>query len=167
MKNDGRPFQQELERVLLQYQSAGLLRVRKVDPPVRVVGFGARRQVIFQKNPWLDYAGVWTERSGRAVLFEAKSTAGPRLPFGKDGVTETQLGAIHNWSMAGAVVFVLWRVERGDEKGTYLLTENAFKMAASEGRKSVAPGHGAYPVEQGKGFVTVNFIELMRRLWLK
>lgn len=162
MNNDGRGFQKEIERCLIQYQRDGLLRCKKVDPPVRVIGFGARRQVIFQVNPWLDYVGAWRERGGRLVTFEAKSTADPRLPFGKEaGVSKDQLEAMHHWGQTGAAVFVLWQVRN---IGTFFVLESAFVRARDEGRRSVRPEDGRL-IRQGIGFATVHFLEIMREVW--
>lgn len=88
----------------------GKLRLRKVDPPARIMGGGAGRRVIFLENPFLDFVGVWTECGGRAVFIECKSTAKPKLTFDSDGgITTTQLDALRNWHNAGAVAFVLWQ----------------------------------------------------------
>jgi len=112
--NDGRDFQAEIQRSANEYLYRGWMRLRKVDPPSRVIGGGAGRRVIFLENPWLDFAGVWTERHGRAVFIEAKSTTEPKLAVDRDGgVTEKQADAIIHWRIAGAVAFVLWRCPNG------------------------------------------------------
>ena len=102
----GKEFEEQVEKVLLQYQIAGVLRARKVDPPTRwVMG-----RLIPQANPFLDFVGVWTERAGRSVFFEAKETAEPRLAIGGNGITATQRDSLVLWGLAGAVTFVLWRL---------------------------------------------------------
>ncbi len=122
--------------------------------------------MIFQRNPWLDYVGVWRERGGRAVMFEAKSTAEARLPFGKDsGVTKAQLEAMHHWGEHGAVVFVLWQV-RDKKPTTYMVIEEAFGEAASAGAKSVTPENEyVFQIGRGDGRVTADFLECMRAVW--
>ncbi len=161
-RNDGRSFQTRIETVLLQYQSKGLLRCKKVDPPVKVLGFGKARRVIFLRNPFLDYVGTWTESGGRAVFFEAKSTSEPRLPFGGGaGVTADQLQVMKLWAQAGAAVFGLWEWRNN---GVRFLTLHNFQAADSCGSKSIKWGSqesGAL-VSAGTGFVLFDFLDNMR-----
>ena len=108
--NDGRDFQTEILTAAEEYRFRGFMRLRKADPPMRLAG----GRVIMLENPWLDFGGAWTERGGRALFIEAKSTSTPVLPFDRDGgITEKQMDEISNWRLAGAVAFVLWRCPLG------------------------------------------------------
>jgi hypothetical protein len=84
-RNDGRGFQKEIEQTCGAYQNRRAATLRKVDPPTRVIGTAAARRVIFRPNPFLDFAGSWTARHGRAIFVEAKSTSTHRLPFARSG----------------------------------------------------------------------------------
>ena len=107
--HNGGAFQTRLELTFLGYKDQNRAHLEKVDPPIRVMGGGKNRRVIFMKNPWLDFGGVWTEQGGRALHLEAKSTTDPRLSIGSDhGVTADQVDAIRRWSAAGAACAVVW-----------------------------------------------------------
>lgn len=108
-KNTGKAFEHELELLFKVLESRRVARIRKVDPPTRIVGGGFRRHVIFLPNPFLDYAGAIC-RTGRAVFIEAKSTVDHRLPIARHGgVTEEQVEALRGWAQADALVGILWR----------------------------------------------------------
>lgn len=108
-KNTGKTFEHELDLLFRSLEIRKVARIRKVDPPVRVVGGGFARRTIFLPNPFLDYAGVFYS-SGRAIFVEAKSTSAHRLPIGRSGgVTEEQVESLRAWARAGAFVGVLWR----------------------------------------------------------
>lgn len=114
--NDGKDFEAEIKLCAAEYQFRGWLRLKKVDPPVRTLGGGEFRRVIFLQNPWLDFSGCWTERGGRALFIECKSTAEDKLSIGHkggSGVTPDQISSMINWRLAGAVAFALWRCPSG------------------------------------------------------
>ena len=121
-RNDGRAFENALEVIFTRYSAHNLMRLRKAEPPCKVMGFGAGRRVIFLKNPFLDFIGLWNERAGRFVALEAKSTSKPLLPLDSDsGVTEAQVEALRWWTVAGGVAAVLWE-HRGEVKLVMPLT---------------------------------------------
>jgi penicillin-binding protein-related factor A (putative recombinase) len=158
---DGRAFQDDLVRTCKEYQAMGVLRMRKVDPPMRVMGGGAARRVIFTENPFPDFIGAWTERGGRMVAFEAKSTKEPRLEVGgAGGLNETQLRNLRHWQQAGAVTFVLWEW-RGH--GVILLGTQGLLGLSQKHIKWGFPLRHAVP--PGTGFILHDFLALMRYLW--
>jgi penicillin-binding protein-related factor A (putative recombinase) len=165
--NTGLAFQEAIYRTAAEYQHDGVLRLRKVDPPTRVVGGGANRRIIFQPNPFLDFVGCWTERRGRAVFIEAKSTSEPKLPFdSSSGVTTSQLDSLRHWHNAGAVAFVLW--EHAGK--TRMLTapyvaQYRDAARAGDGFKHVKWEDAGPDIPQGKGFRLVDFIHEMRARW--
>lgn len=157
----GKSFEAEVQMVLTQYEHRGLMRVRKVDPPVRVLGFGVKRRVIFLKNPWLDFVGAWDEREGRCVIIECKETREPRLPFGRDeGITQSQLHNLHCWSASDAAAFILWRT--GGQ--TFFATIRQLYKARDDGRKSLTPDY-CDTVQPGLGFAIMDFVVQMRAAW--
>lgn len=163
-RNDGRRFEDLLERVLAQYEGAGFMRVRKVDPPTKV--FGGR--VVFLENPFPDFVGVWKEAAGRMVAFEAKSTLEPRLEAGgARGLTKKQLDALGEWGANGAVVFVLWEL-RGAVKliPPVRLRRFCHEITEAKGPRSFRWDEpDLLPVPQGKGWVIADFRAVMRDLW--
>jgi len=104
----GKAFQTRLELTIMGYRAAGRADLEKIDPPLKVYGTGARRNVVFLSNPWLDYAGVWSEMGGRSLHLEAKSTEGERLGLGGGGVSDNQIAAMRRWTRAGAIAAVVW-----------------------------------------------------------
>ena len=104
----GKAFQSRIESIFLGYRKASRADMEKIDPPLKVYGTAARRSVVFLENPWLDYAGTWTEQGGRALFIEAKSTEGERLGLGSSGVSDGQIKSLRRWSNAGAIAAVAW-----------------------------------------------------------
>jgi penicillin-binding protein-related factor A (putative recombinase) len=151
--NDGRGFQKEIEITCGAYQSRRVATIRKVDPPTRVVGSGSARHVIFVANPWLDFAGSWTANNGRAIFFEAKSTATHRLKLGEGGLTETQQAALATWKHANALTFVLWQWSGR----VALFTPEQVAAAVARGDRSLVHESGEN-VRRGTGSVVWDFL---------
>ena len=154
--NDGRPFQTLLESILKQYQSDGRLRMKKVEPPTRIV----RGRILYLENPFLDYIGCWSDRGGRLVTFEAKSTRESRLPLWSNGVTKKQIDVLRLWESAGSVAFVLWEYS-GDVR---LIRYSAIKEALVE-RKHLKLEDGVL-VPRGEKWIMHDFLKVMEELWL-
>ena len=147
-----------METVCAQYQSRGLMRLKKVDPPVKVLGGGAARKVIFLENPWTDYAGCWSEAGGRAVFAECKSTQEPRLTIQHSGgLTTNQLENLLLWEAAGAFCFVLWECR----EAVYYISMQAIRKKIMSGVRHFKPIDVAH-VQQGQGFILFDFLENMR-----
>src|SRR6187402_1485458 len=81
ISNNGKGFEGLISKLAQAYAARWIATLEKVEPPVRVIGFGPARKVIFLKNPFLDYVGTWTAAGGRAIFIEGKSTAEDRLPL--------------------------------------------------------------------------------------
>lgn len=145
--NTGKSFEAELAIHFRVLESRRILRLRKVDPPTRILGGG--RKVITLANPFLDYVGVWTAGGGRAIFLEAKSTAEHRLPINRSGgVTEAQFEALQAWDSAGGVAAVLWRYGAR----TTLWSAEEILSAANLGAKSLQFEHGT-PVDLSGDFL--------------
>lgn len=107
--NDGREFENAIEKVCQEYIRQGSLRLHKVEPPCRILGWGATTKVIWLENPFADLIGTWTERAGRTVLIECKSTKEPQLPIRTDSAMRPkQIEWLKRWHYSGAAVGVLW-----------------------------------------------------------
>src|SRR5579862_1167264 len=155
IRNTGKPFEAHLLEIASIYENRGILSLVKSDPPVRVVGFGPARKVIFLRNPFVDFVGVWKERNGRAIFLEAKSTADPSLDLDHDnGITDTQIKSLKRWSNAGAAVGVLWECQ-GSVK--FISLDSITRRLMANLRK--IHFHQAEPVGQGEGFVMFDFIK--------
>jgi penicillin-binding protein-related factor A (putative recombinase) len=108
-RNTGRWLEELIANSAERYRAARVLSLKKVEPACRIVGTGAARRVIFLENDWLDFAGCWTERNGRHLVVEAKSTAGERLPIQADGgLTVQQCKRLREWTDEGSACLVLW-----------------------------------------------------------
>src|SRR3954468_23107434 len=105
--NDGRGFETSFKKTVEAYRHKEILRLEKVSPPARVMGDGNNRKVIFLPNPFLDWVGTWTERNGRALMIECKSTSEPKLTFG-GGISDNQIEWLLRWHYAGVAVGVCW-----------------------------------------------------------
>lgn len=153
--NTGKSFEAELSVLFAELERKGAARIRKVDPPTRVIGGGFRRRVILLPNPFLDYVG--TIAGGRAVFIEAKSTATGRLPFCRSGgLTEEQWQAMRGWHAAGAAVLVLWRQPAGTAVLTVpsiAATRAAEPLAASLPAYAFPGWPGALDLETIRGFL--------------
>lgn len=167
-KNDGRSFQEQIVTTLRCYESDGEMRVKKIDPPVRVMGFGAKRKVIFLNNPFPDFGGVWTKEGGTAIYFEAKSTSEPQLRIDQDsGLTTKQVDLLRNWMNAGAVTFVLWEWKNVGVKliPAGVVAQRRDQARAGEQYKYLAWQEHESWVKQGEGFRLVDFLPALRQQW--
>lgn len=108
-KNDGKWLEQLIQVSADRYEAAGVLTLKKNEPPCRIIGSGSSRKVIFLDNPWLDFSGNWTERAARHLLVEVKSNDDKTLRIQQDnGLTTRQCKALRNWIDRGSAAMVLW-----------------------------------------------------------
>lgn len=161
-QNDGRAFQKELEMTAGGYQSRRIATLRKVDPPTRIVGGRESRRVIFLANPFPDFVGAWTARSGRAIFVEAKSTKTHLLAFnGDNGLTAAQWGALKTWRHCSAAVALVWQWNGR----VALFTAEMLLEAEARAAKSIAHENGL-PVLAGPGSIIWDFLAVLERtLW--
>lgn len=156
--NDGREFQAKVMASADLYREKNLLRMDKVDPPVRVVGSGQFRKVLFMENHFLDFIGSWTERAGRMVAIEAKSTAVPSLGI-PARLTDRQREWLLRWHNSGAAVGVLWEWK---DNGTVFLPIGQIQSVWKTGRRHIKFDE-CERVAQGQGFLLVDFIQNLRK----
>lgn len=145
--NDGRAFQDTLVGIFGEYERRGIATIRKIDPPVRVMGGGKARRVIFMPNPWLDFAG--TTNRGHAIIIEAKSTSEARLGINDRGIKPHQMEIALRWRGMGAIVFFLWHFTDGTHEGVRLVLPS--QVLAAE-RKSLR-WDDAFRIPRGTGFL--------------
>jgi hypothetical protein len=156
--NDGRGFEQTLERICGVYAERGLARFCKTEPPTRTFGTGFNRKVIYLPNPFLDYAGCITSMGNRAAFFEAKSTGEPTLPCGDKGsFSQSQRDAMADWRQAGAASWLLW-----EYRGACRIFFHAMIQAGLSERKSLVWDDGI-DVPQGTGYLLHDFMPLLKR----
>lgn len=153
--NTGKSFEAQIQKSIDEYHRLGVLWAHKVDPPVRMVG----KRVIFLRNPFLDFSGCYTADKGRALFFEAKSTAGHLLPLGsKGGITLQQIQTMRTLSKAGAAVFVLWR---SGQRDTYFISGSVVCSLWDRGRKSLQRDD-CWPIDLSVGVIQVPFEQVMK-----
>lgn len=158
--NDGRTFQALLEKIHVAYESRGIARIRKTDPPVRVMGPPNKARVVFQPNPWLDYAGSWTVNDGRMIIIEAKATVEPSLRIigegmSGSGISHSQLVNAEAWRDAGAAVAFLWHYA-----GEIRIFTPAMVRAALTARKSLR-WLDVHKIQQGAGFIVFDYLSAL------
>jgi penicillin-binding protein-related factor A (putative recombinase) len=162
-KNDGHSFERMVSQTAEAYDRKNILRLEKVEPPTRRIKIGKVWQIVELSNPLLDFAGVWTERGGRALFIEAKSTTGNEsLRLEQDGgVTVKQVSALRRWHNAGAAVGVLWELDR---RACAMLSHDKLVEVLATGKKSVR--FEELPrVAMGMGFVIYDFAVLLRQFY--
>jgi hypothetical protein len=154
--NDGRRFEDLFAGVNTQYNYKRVLKLEKVDPPTRIVGPG---RIIFLASCFSDYVGTWSERQGRALFIEAKSTVGDMLPIRDDSnLKNKQIDDLIMWHGCGAAVGVVW--ESNFRVG--FLPIGTIDAIRKSGRKYI-DFREADPVPQGKGMILFDFAVNLRR----
>lgn len=109
LANDGREFEATIQKVADQYNRLKILRLHKVEPPCRIIGWGPNTRVIWLENTFGDFIGSWTARAGRTLMIEVKSTREPQLPIRTDSsLRPAQITWLKRWHYSGAAVGVLW-----------------------------------------------------------
>lgn len=154
----GKWLQDEIARISDDYERRGLARIKKVDPPLRIIGnpFKGKGRVIPLTNPFLDFMGTWTARAGRTIVIEAKSTQEPKLPFGKGGLDADQWRSIQEWRQAGAAVAVLWGLKGVIRYVPY----EAIRSVMQQGVKHIK-WECATEIPAGMGFCTCDFLHVL------
>jgi hypothetical protein len=155
-KNDGRRFEDLFAKVAGEYMRRGILRLEKADPPTRVFGKPPNVKIVFQENPFADWVGSWTERGGRMLLIETKSTQGDKLAIGGK-LTDKQIEWLLRWHSAGAITGVVWE---SDFKVGFLPI-GRIKTIVDSGRRHIKFAE-ADPIPQGMGFIIFDFVQNLR-----
>ena len=146
--NTGKPFEKLIKDICSVYESLGILRMVKVDPPVRIIGRG---KMLFMANELPDFVGC--DHTGRMLAIEAKSTAKKFLPLNRPGgVTANQNALLSKWRRMGAIAGVLW--ETGDR--VWWLSADTIQSVIATGGKSATPAL-ATPIPRGNGYVIWDF----------
>lgn len=155
----GTAFEKSIFQTCEAYRSAGIATFHKVDPPTRVLRIGKATRTIHLKNPFLDFVGSWTELGGKMLMIECKFTEGPLLRLDHDaGIKASQIESGLRWAAAGAAVAYLWRV--GSD--TRLVTPAMVRAQLTQ-RRSLR-WCDAHPIPQGKHFILIDFLALLRQL---
>lgn len=158
--NDGRTFEDIFRKTADAYFYARILRLTKVEPPVRVVGWGPNRRIIFLENPFPDWTGAWCERGGKSLMIETKSTSEPRLRLQEQGALSiNQIDWLKRWHQCGSAVGVVWEWMN---QGAVFLPIGLIDQVWKSGRRHIKFEEGD-PIQQGKGFVLIDFVENLRR----
>lgn len=154
--NDGRSFEKDIVRHCQIYAEQGHGYFQKVEPPVRVIGWGPNRKVIFLENPFLDFCGVLCQHGGRACHFELKSTSEPTLHCGeKNGFHRRQREALSEWRRHHAAAFLLW-----EYNFQVRIFFECMIAAGMEERKSLVFDDGL-KVPAGNGFLFWDFLAVL------
>lgn len=161
-KTPGQDFERRIKEICDLYELKGLARIKKVDPPTRILRIPGKAPMTIQlESPYLDFLGTWQERGGKMVTIECKSTEEPRLAVlaakqKGSGIKHQQLLNAFAWEHAGAAVGFLWH-----HNGEVRFVTPA--MAATTGRKSI-PWQEAHRVPAGEGFIFYDFLACLRAL---
>ncbi len=156
-KTPGKIFEDSIEGIFAAYKRAGIAKIEKVDPPVRVIGSKSFKKVIFLENPWLDYSGVWSANGGQQLHIEAKTTGDPRLEIGEKGISDDQVRALLEWHKFGAAVGIAW----GHEGQVKVITVETIRVAVAMGLKSFKWRH-LPPCPRGEGFILWDILRAIR-----
>lgn len=105
MKNRGTEFEKRLQKIHGVYSMMKVAKIEKVAPPSLVI----KGKFILMRNPFLDFAGTWTECHGRALFIEGKLTETPSIRICQaGGLSENQYSNLWAWKDAGAAVGLIW-----------------------------------------------------------
>ena len=153
-RSAGEAHEAEIELICGQYRKQKRAKIHKVDPPIRIVRRGKQAIGIPQPSPFVDWLGCWTERGGRLIHIESKSTREPRLPLlTKEGLKGSQYDNLIAWHRAGAIVGVLW----GHAGGMKLISLPTIAHAIESEQKSLKWRHHR-SCRRGTGLVTWDFL---------
>lgn len=129
-------FEAYLDRIFKHWRTAGVARIEKTDPPMRI----ARGKAIHLKNPWLDYFGSW---KGRAIAIEAKSrTKAPTKPRDDHwlplccktgGMTEKQITTFLQWDDYQATAVILWQLQGDRQAETRIFPASLVREVVESG----------------------------------
>ncbi len=160
----GKGFEKDIADMADIYATQGKARLAKVDPPsITFVPKGTSRAVTqLLENPWLDFAGSWTERAGRHILIEAKETTEPKIKLREKkggGVSAEQIDAGLDWQAAGAMVLFLWKCDGV----VRFMTPNQLLRAVQDGKRSLH-AHECHRVPEGPGLLFYDFLAIARAL---
>lgn len=113
MTNSGKAFEAMISDLFRTMEIRKLAFMRKTDPPVKVMGAGANRRVIFLENPFLDYIGtIFSERrtvNWVPIAVECKSTSVHTLPMGLETkLTKKQIDNMRIMGDHGIGCFLFW-----------------------------------------------------------
>lgn len=157
-KNTGKWLEKDLADCHEIYAQHGLATLHKVDPPSRMVKQKGIWVPVYLANPFLDFAGAWQERAGRALFVEAKSTLEDKLGLDADGGLKThQRESLQAWRAAGAAVCVLW----GFQGEVRYLSLALIEARLRNGSKHVHWAH-TDPVPAGLGFLRFDWLQNLR-----
>lgn len=156
-RNLGTSFEQEIERSCGTYAMNRIAKIHKCDPPTKVIG----KKIIYIENPFPDFVGSWTEKNGRALVFEAKRTEKAMLAVSeRSGLKFDQLNQLDNWARGGAFAALLWQ-HKGE---TRAMTVPQIRRALREsGRKSLTWDQASI-LPRGNGWVRYDFLLWARNL---
>jgi penicillin-binding protein-related factor A (putative recombinase) len=157
-KNDGKWFEEMIEKSALKYECKGILSLRHVDPPTQQIP--GTKIIVRKQSPFLDFVGSWTERGGRGIFIEAKTTKEPKLTLDQkdNGVKTTQITMMKHWNMNGAAVGVLWAM---DPENVCFVSLALIKSTLLAGTKHLK-WEWCPKVKQGTGFILCDFVHQLR-----
>lgn len=163
-KPTGTSFEDHVAIACEVYEIQGRATFSKVCPPIKVFGGGnaGPKKVVPLPNPFVDFTGAWTERGGRAIHLEAKSTQNPRLPVCRDdGITTEQVEALERWWSAGAAVGLLWH-----HLGSVRFVTLGMILAVRDGGERVSLAWDkAYPIPEGSGMMSFDFLAVLSQVY--
>ena len=105
-RSNGQQFEELIERACLRYKALKIAYIEKTPEPMKPLSkpnqYG-QFKACYEKHAQPDYKG--TLKGGRAVVFEAKHTDGPRIEQAR--VTFEQTAALNRHESMGALCFIL------------------------------------------------------------
>ncbi|BAQ11328.1 Holliday junction resolvase recu 2 [Bacillus sp. OxB-1] len=134
--NRGSGLERMIDMTNQQYRNKGVADVRKVPPPVKIMGQQGNQVTGYtQKGEWVDYVGI---HNGRTIIFDAKETR-ETTRFPLSNVSRHQYSLLESWHQKGARAFLLVYFTKRHE--VYVLSferlQEAWKGYVGDGRKSI------------------------------
>lgn len=129
-------FENILEYTNQIYTNKGKALINKRATPMKIIGKskGNKHICVFDRKSTVDYDGVY---NGRAIVFEAKSTAKKSFPL--DMITDEQIKYLDSAEKQGAISFLI--VEMKDIQRIFIvhngILQKYIEDAQKGGRKSI------------------------------
>ena len=139
-KNTGKDLENRISEISKIYHAQEKALIYKCDPPSRTFNVKGKTFTTLLRNPFPACVGSWTEKGGRCLLIEAKSTQHPRLPImcKSGGVTIDQVKHLTHWHHSGAAVGIVWEHDlRWKFVGIKQVQETLLMKRGNQPRKSI------------------------------
>lgn len=134
--NRGMQLEKLIDRTNKLYIKNGFADVKKIPPPVKIMGYkGGQMTGFTMRGDLVDYIGI---RNGTTIIFDAKECKS-RTSFALSNIADHQYETLLSWWKQGARAFILlYFSEHGEHYLLHMpLLQEYWENAQQGGRKSI------------------------------